>query len=76
MRSFRSPAKKSLLWIDLFAPHFEFEIKGNETRFSTMIGGIYTVVIIILVLVYGSIRIEEWFNNKLEPNVNFYKYRP
>lgn len=70
------PLKKGLLWIDLFSPHFEFEVRRRETRYATQTGGLYTLTIMLTVLVYGAIRMDEWFNNKLEPNVNFYKYSP
>jgi hypothetical protein len=51
-------AKNIAMLFDIFSPHFEFEVNKNDTRFSTVAGGVYSIILFIVVLIYGSMRLE------------------
>jgi hypothetical protein len=64
--------KALLLNVDLFAPHFEFYVKNNSTRYNTKLGGVATLIICSISLVYTVLNIKAWANNEMQPIVTQY----
>jgi hypothetical protein len=64
--------KHYLFRLDMFAPHFEFYLRNRETRYSTKLGGLYTICIVVLTITYGSFKLQEWFTQRVRPNVISY----
>jgi hypothetical protein len=46
---------------DIFAPHFEFYIDKSSTRYSTFIGGTYTLISVNLSLIFAVLKIYSWY---------------
>jgi uncharacterized membrane protein YdbT with pleckstrin-like domain len=53
--------------VDIFPSPFEFEIRSNKTKHSTVLGGLYTVAIVILSLIFAILKLVAWFRQEYEP---------
>ena len=58
-----------MLKIDVFAPHHEFELKDRSTRFTTILGGVYTIFLYSISLMFGTWKLYQWSQNQIAPTV-------
>jgi hypothetical protein len=58
-----SMIKSVILHLDMFAPHFEFYVNKDQTRFQSIFGGVFTLIIGILTLIYAIVNINMWATN-------------
>jgi hypothetical protein len=61
--------KSSLNKLDLFAPHFEFQLHPNSTRFSTTLGGLYSLMLAVLGISLTLVKLVIWYQQKVTPSV-------
>lgn len=54
--------KKILYTLDLFAPHFEFYLKAESTRHPTILGGLYTLLIMAVGIFTAIINLNSWYH--------------
>lgn len=68
--------KQILLKVDLFTPHFEYEIENQQTRFATKSGGVFTLMICCIAVAFTSVRINDWLKGQLETSSYNYYFLP
>lgn len=59
--------KKYLFHIDCFGAPFLFTIHKDVNEYRTLLGGFYTIILVISTIAFSIARMNAWFTNSLAP---------
>ncbi|KAL4455448.1 hypothetical protein ABPG74_012600 [Tetrahymena malaccensis] len=64
--------KKDLKIFDIFAPAYQQKVLNDSSKRSTIIGGLFSIIIIIICVGYASYLLYNYVNGKYQPKQNDY----
>ncbi|EAS04576.2 transmembrane protein, putative (macronuclear) [Tetrahymena thermophila SB210] len=64
--------KKDLKIFDIFAPTYQQKVLNDSSKRSTIIGGLFSIIIIVICLGYASYLLYNYVNGKYQPKQNDY----
>ncbi len=56
-----------LLTVDVYGAPFQFNFKKNSPVNKSKLGGAYTILLVIAVLIYGITKLTSWFQGEFLP---------